>query len=627
MAFNSTLLTALKTQHPVIALQVGIRQTQTFWLVDSAGIWMYDLRGTYSDFDTDLTDGAPTLPVVSVNSVTVDGTDLTEVTSYTNTIDGRATALATAASFIYDDVNDIIYARFDALYNPPLIYDINIGAVLGLSDNKYYDYVNGVNYSPDLENTPQFPQRKDPIFFQQMQFDSFVQNIDNSDYSYDDRKGSNLFGSTADYYLGTKDLAFEYFEKIYEGRVIKSAFQSSGTWALSIRDSRKALSNTIANNYIDGTVYTDADDYALSTPAPILYGMVTGVKCISLQEEQTGSPSTYAFLFADASVYDYYVSGAVIKVDGAAVTPSTAPDGSTGLFALAVADYDPGQEVTYTGGGIVDGSAVLIDNQLDIAQHLLENFASISYTGNNFNTAEWTIEQTKASDNIGVAIIDGTTTVISVLEELAQTSAAGFLRQPDGLLTWRTFDADNLPIATIKTDDWLDDPRLDNDADQVISKAGVKYDQDVSSGLWLREIDDSKEAAVKGTYDTNRSKEFETLYTDSADALLFAQDIMNKSDAVRDIITGTVRLEFIEPEIGQNVQIELDHTNGTSWLGKLKCEVLESIPDIRNGRLRLVLRAFEVLTDFTYVHDFNGDSTTDIFDFNSTTAAIVDYGG
>ena len=598
MSFNNTLVQSLSQgATPVVLLQLNIRQLWNAFIVDSAGIWKFStLTNVYSGIDTDLTDGFPTLTVVGVGDVIVNGVSLPEITSYTNTIDGRATALAAEPSFIFDGVNDVLYCRFNDDYDPPTALEINIGVIFALSDIAYYDYVNNVNYAADLDNTPSFPQKKDPIFFNELSFEGFVQNINNTAYQYDDKKDSNIFGALAEYYIGTTELQFEFFEKIYVGRVAQSSF-TRDKWILKIRDSRKALTNKVPISFIDPAVYTDADDYALSTPAPILYGNVVDVPCLSLNENQSPAPSTYTFLFGDASTFDLYVTGAVIKVDGNVVTPASGPSGTTGLFTLNAADYEPGQTVTYTGGGILDSTPSLITNQLDIAKHLLANYADIPYTASNFNTTEWDAETLLASDNIGVAITE-VTTVIKVIQQLAATSAAGFLRQPDGLLTWRSVDESADPLETITNNDWLDDPRLDNNAEEVLTSATVRYNRSVDRDLWERVTDDSKETEVSARFNVFRNREFDTLYTSSTDALLFAQDIMSRSDNVRDIITGTVGLQFLSPEIGQNVQIELNHSDGSEWLGFLKCEVLETLPDIRNGRLRLVLRAFEELGEF-----------------------------
>lgn len=598
MALNNTLIQSLQDgDTPVILLQLSISQPWNDFIVDSAGIWKFrTLNNTYTGIDTEITENFPTLIVVGISDVKVGGISLPEITSYTDTIDGRASALSAQPSFIFDGTNDILYCRFNTNYDPPLGLDIDIGAIFALSDKAYYDNVNNINYVPDLKNTPNFNQRKDPIFFEQLRFDAFTQNINNSDYRYDDKRDANIFGSLAEYYLGTTALAFSNFDKIFTGRAGKYAFNRD-TWTLAIRDSRKALNNKIPINFISDTTYPNADDYASSTPLPLLYGVVIDVPCISLDENDTSPPANYRFAFADTNDFTVNVTSTQVKVDGNPVTPSVAPNGTTGLFSLSSSDYTPGQTVTYSGGGIIDGTTVL--NQLDIAKHLLVNYANIPYTTANFNTTEWASETTKAKD-MGIAIYQ-TTSVIKAIQLLAQSSAAGFLRQPDGLFTWRTFDSTSDPIIQVRNDDYLDDPRLEGDIEEVLATATVKYDKSYSSGRWKRQTDSSEENQVNGDFGIFTNKEFDTQHITSANALSFAQDIMSRSQTVREIIELAVPSWFAQAEIGQNIEIELDHTDDTSWIGILKCEVLEFLPDIGNGRVRYKIRVFEELDNFTEV--------------------------
>lgn len=596
MAFNTTLLKALETgSSPVILNQLNIPEPWQYFILDSAGIWKFStLTNVYTGIDTEVTENFPLLDTIAIGQVIVDGASLPEITSYTNTIDGRATALAGAAGFIFDGPNDILYCRFNTNYDPPLALRVSLGIILPSANKAYYDYVNDINYSPDLKNTPGMKTSKDPLFFDKVKLNQFTQNFNNVDYRFDDKKDAGIFNGNSVYFLGTTDLAFSFFEKIYTGKVSKYTY-TPGLWNLSIKDGRSGLTNTIPPNFANQTTYPDMDDYGKSTPLPLLYGKITGVRCISLDEE--ASPANFRFAFADINDFNVDVTGAIIKVNGVITTASVAPSGTTGIFSIATANYSKGQIVTYSAdGGIIDGST--LTNQLDIAKHLIVNYAGIPFDANRFNLVEWAAETLTAPDS-GLAIVKRST-VLKSLELLQKQNLAGFIVQLDGLLTWRTFDSTADPVIQIKQTDWIGQiPDVVGDAEQVLSSATIKYDQDLTAGRWTRAIDTDSEVIVGQSYGIEKNKEFDTNHVTEAEALVTAGQIMDKSATVQNIFTGTVPLWFFDAEIGLNAEIEVDRPNGVSWFGVLKCEILEVDPNISAGQLTIVFRAFESLGAFT----------------------------
>ena len=200
----------------ILLLIFGLKRLWPHWITDSAGVWYFDFNGVFSNIDSDLADELATLitfDVNNVNQVVVSGVELLEVTSYTNTIAGRATALATTPSYIWDDDNDILYIRATD-WNPPLVYSISIGVSVNVADQKYIDEVNEVVFTPDLIGIPSLSERKDPLFYQRLAFDEFTQNLNNAQRRYDELKEFNLFGARADYYLGDEDKAFSTFTQV-----------------------------------------------------------------------------------------------------------------------------------------------------------------------------------------------------------------------------------------------------------------------------------------------------------------------------------------------------------------------------------------------------------------------------
>lgn len=617
----------------IILAQIALKRIWTQWIADSAGVWYVDFNGAYPGIDPLVSASLVTALIENVNSVIVGSDSLTKVTSYTNTVDGRASALSSDASFIWDGAGDILYIRLDE-YEPPQVFDVYLGVTLQLSNQAYDDTVNELLYRPDLVGVPDLAEEKDPLFYQRLVFDEWTQNINNAAYQYDDISGSILFGQQVDYYMGLATDPFSEFEKIKTG-TIKTYQYSGSQWSLAMIDGRKKLSRKLPVNSLSQTTYTDLRDEYRGKRIPLVYGEVRDHVCIPLDD---GAVQTnYTFLIADTEFHDIKSSGYTIKVEGVDKTAQVLNfSDSAGTFQLPAAHYTENEVVTFSGGGYVDDLSVLIVNPLDVVLDLMANYLSIAYTANNFNTTEWDAETLKAAD-IATAITESRT-AIEIISDLATFTGSGFLLERNGLYTWRSFDADSIPVLTIYENQWKAFPAIVGREEEILTSATVKYDRALSSGRWSRVTDESQEEELKellgGSY---RDKEFDSLYVNESDALDYAQGIMARSDEEGIIITGIIDDKYINysiAKIGKIAQIEvnriLDAQTGTytEWFGKMNCEILAVIPNIESRDAELILRKIEDLDNFVFLYDGNGEATDNIYDGNGdSNSTILDANG
>jgi len=588
-----------------VLLQFAVKTLWPYFITDSAGIWYFDFNGTWTGIAASLATSLIALSenIENVNQVIADGTGLTQVNSYTNTVTGRASALASAPSFIWDGENDIIYIRL-ADWDPPDLSTITLGVTINVSNQAYDDTVNDILHRPDLMGIPGLAEQKDPLFYQRLAFDEFTQDINNSGQKYDYLQAYNLFGAQADYYYGNIDSAFSTFTQIKAGK-IKSYTYNDNKFSLRIKDGRKALSKTLPPNKLSQTTYTNLKDEYSGTRIPLVYGQVKDHKCIPLDDDAV--QVNYTFMIADTEIYNLYpgttgVDFEIVMDDTNKAANVLNFSASAGTFQLPAAHYTVGKTVTYTGPGFVSSGTTLVDNPLDIVKHWLSDYLSITYNSDNYNTTEWAAETTAATD--GGLVISQPTSIIEAISDIAGQTGAGFLLDRDGRYTWRSFDSSKFRAVMIRQHQWKRFPSVTIDSDEILTSATAKYNKSIASGRWSRYEDDSQKTEIFNVTDEEINKEFDTIYTNATDAQTFAESIMERSGVEPKTFTGIVDDKYIdlsEVKIGELAQIEINRlVNGqyVEWLGIMLCEILEVIPNIDERECALKFRRIEDATQF-----------------------------
>jgi hypothetical protein len=583
----------------VLLFQLAFRAVQDTWITDSGGIWCIPFQQTYTPVDSDLIDELPVKTYYNVISVSYNGIDLVQVTSYTDTIDGRATALAAEPSFIWDNTNKNLYIRLSD-YDDPRFWTVFIGVAEHISTQSFDDAANRLLYREDIKNSPSLSEEKDPLFFQKISFDTFSVTINNAGRKYDYLTDNRIFGQVGQYFWGEEGAAFSTFDQVKEAKVQTYQFRNDDV-ILRLVDSRASLSKTVPTNTLNQTDYTDLKDEFIGTPKPLVYGQVKDLLCIPLDDNTT--QTNYTFMIADTEFHNIKSTGYTVYMDGTDKTAQVLNfSASAGTFQLPAAHYDIGKDVTFTGGGYVVGAAV-IENPLDIIKDLMTNYLDIAYSSTQFNTTEW--EATEALlDNYAIAIQERIS-VIGVIEKISSGSGAGFLLERDGKYTARYFDADANPVLTIHENQWLEDPIVIGDETELLTSATVEYNQSINKDTFEAYTDATKEETVYSEFGLYRDRVFTTGYSTATGAQNFAESIMLRSDDIALTISGTVSEKYIdltEVKIGLIAQIEVNRQTSccawSEWLGKMRCEILGVYPDLSNRTVELKLRKIESVDQF-----------------------------
>ena len=614
---------------------LGIKAQQTQWITDSAGIWKISFDGYYSEIDKDLTSALTTADYKSIIDVLSDNVSLVHVTSYTNTISGRALAMATEPCWIFDTETDTLYIRLFN-YDDPRVHTILLSVGMTISRRSFDDTENDVLYREDLLQIPDLSEKKDSQYSQSISFNSFTTSINNAGRRYDFLIGKNLIGQKGIYYWGKDGDPFSKYKSVLQARA--EEIEISDNVSISFVDQRKQLSRSLPMHFFTTAEYPNIKAEYVGKPKPMIYGFQLNHVCIPLDDNIT--QTNYTFMVADTTWHDIYDFGLIadplIYVDTVNQTANIINwDETAGTFQIPAAYYTPGQVVTFSGFGYVfDASpAFAIFNPIDIWTDLMQNCIGISYNDTNYNTEE--CEEVSALLSQASINISEPEEMVDIMKRIAEGCSIALILDRDGRYTARKFDPDSIPVLTIAENMWYGKPVYKSSAKKVFSSVSVNFLKSIVNGKASVYNNTDYEDEVHSEYDIYKNEEFDCIYVLPSSAQQFSEDIMLQAKNKVEYIYGSVKDPYINLEVvktWRNAQVEFNRQIGpyeySEFIGKVKCEIIEVNPDLENRKVDLVFRIIKRIEKFEniYDYDFNGDESTDIYDFNGgENTDIIDF--
>lgn len=459
--------------------------------------------------------------IYNVQSLLIDGVSYSETTSL-------ADCRLTNQSFYYDSGTTRIYIHFDD-FEPPLNKIISVGAAVGFSwgvlDEAYF---NDDYYEPRISKIFPIKKSKDPLYYGLLKFITGKIECINNDGYFDNWRDRNLFAQATRILLGQNGDAYSELSQIFSGFIE----DDSTTWedfSITLQDVRAGLTQPIATNYLNLTDFPHLNEDNVGAPKPIAYGNIYNAPCIALNEEE--STSTYTFLLCDTEFNAVSASGFKVYVDGVDQTVNATLNASAGTFTLSTTYYDPGDEVTAD-------FVVSITNGVDIIKDLILN-----YDSKPFLASFWDLDEVNTAEALSrntSLYIDDDTKLSECIEKVCFDIDALFFAKDDSRYTIRIFDEDREPVKTIKCDEWIDDPSVENKGSQYLTKAIIKYKHNVNEDTYLQYVNESYRDSAFSIYKRDKVETFETgLYTE-ADALAKSQTILDYSSDIPNVISRSV---------------------------------------------------------------------------------------
>lgn len=490
---------------------------------------------------------------------------------------------STDSGFFFEGSSQTLYVHF-ANHDPwDAFPNSKLGVSIGYANKAvYYD---DIFYDARVLGVPFLGRSKDPLFFGKISFDGGTVTLINADGEFDTfQTDHDIYGAVARILLGFEDNTYAEFKTMYEGYV-ENLRLGEGTIDFEINDKRKALSRKIPTGVFDTTTYSDLDPDNANKPIPLAYGSLKNVPVICTNEN--GS-SPFTFKLCDTTYHSANTISAVY-VEGSTARTSVTWSGTSltnATFQLTAGTYTAGDMVTCDFEGCSSGGT-LIANGLDIIRDILSNYYNTPHTSTFYNLTAWASAQTTAAE---VAIfINEPTEGWQIIEDVSYSLNGNFIVQDDGLYTFRAYDSTRTVDQTIRYFELLGELEVAYDTSEVLTSCRIGYNKDWTEGTYTEYLYNSTETIIQSKFKFYREKTFETLLTASGSAATYGANIMAISDDVRPILKAKTKMQSVDRELSDMVNVEYQLKN-RSFVGTMSCEVIGKAVNLDDMTVDLTLR-------------------------------------
>ena len=570
----------------VVLLEFGVSTAHSFFLNEEPGIWRFQWRvsedvtygfevgafcyGSFENGGTEiLTNGNAPINIVSV---IVDGTAYTEVASLVN-------LRATNESYWWDD-DGVLHVHFDGFAPPWVFSSIKLG--LAVNEANKAGVYNGLPYGSRLTGLSPLSIEADPLFYGVLGYSGLTAELANADGEFDGLSALDIFGQVVNVLYGEEGADYADFELLYSGLVREFSLDAL-TFRLEVTDKRRWFAKSIPPAVFDLITYPDLDPQDAGKPIPLAWGSCDNVPVVCTNELEV-TPASYSFKLCDTTFHAIKAIDAV-RVNGVAVTPASTTL-ATATFTLATTDYEPGQTVTADIRGYESGGA-LIENALDVVADLLEDFGSLAYIVDVYDTVEWAAAAALAPD---IQLFIGESQAIEAAIEKVCVSLDGVMFvKGDGRFTFRYQHAAESIVETIGREEMFEEPELRYASDNFLSALRLGYDRDHDEGALLTHVDDSLDATFQALYGMTYRYEAETLLNILADVEDLAASLLATYARVATWTRIQTSIEHIQLELMDDVTVNLDRAAKPRF-GEVDMRVYGIRKDVMAGTVELTLR-------------------------------------
>ena len=465
--------------------------------------------------------------------------------------------IAQENSFYYDPDDFALYVHFDDFGTANVQTDIRFGEINGFSDKVGTDgaYYDDIYYDPRVINLPSLRKAKDPLFYGIAQYSGGSVSFINSDGYFDTFVDKDIFGQPVRVYFGFDGLDFSDFRLVFTGFVEDFKYNFD-TFTLNIQDQRKTLSRKIPVNTFSKSIYPNLSYDKSGSPKPLAWGPCRNVPAICLNELDT-SAASFDFYLADETNRTVATLDAVY-IDGIELTPTPTLVNGTFSITSGTTVTDASSETLYIEDNLDVVTADINQAQtvlgLDIIKEILEDYGDVQYIANNYNIGEWG-DATALSR--GMCIYLGEKIDLKELIEKICVSEDGvFLVQADGKYSFRKFDENRTPRATIQADEWLNEPEFSYDSNEYLTSVRIKYNKNQESGDFQTYNNTTYEDQVFRRFKVYKDKEFETFIASATDAAAKSEIIMDRSKEILPTVSRKTKTQHITLEIMDFVNAE-----------------------------------------------------------------------
>ena len=504
---------------------------------------------------------------------------------YFSSVDSIADLRLTANSFYYDVNTTILYVRRED-WNPLVSFNVYAGIAVGYSlGNLDFAYFNNIYYGQRVKTIFNIKKEKDQFYYGTLKFQSGSVSLLNQDGELDDWASRNLYNQPNRILIGAQGALYTDLESIFTGLI----GNTKRTWddnVIDVEDVRKGMTTSIANNLLNKIDWPYLNDDSVDIPKPIAYGQNFNAKCICLNSEEGGS--YYTFLICDTK-YNAVASLDVVYVDKIAVSVYST-NLTAGTFVLTSGIAGTNLEV------VTADFTMGILNGVDIIKDLVKNYDNRPYLSDFWDVVEVDVAQALAR-NTSVYVNDDKK-LQEIIKDVASDIFGLFFPHDDGKYTILIFDENRTPVKIIYKDEWMDDPKMEDNANEFLTSCIVEYHHDLDEDKYRQYENTGYKDDAFDTYKKYNKEPFTTNLTTLADAMAFSEDVLKYRTAVPITVSRTLKF------VNYNYRLEIGDfvicdplTREYNPITKIKqvpvmaiWEIIGIVKDIKKMGIALTLR-------------------------------------
>lgn len=593
MSFAKNVLNNKLRKIVLLEFAIGFPVPINQWFKYEPGIWCFKYSNTAAGFSLNYSAGtgpAGAFPAgssgiiespvlrqsVNVNSFLAEFDQYTEVLTL-------ASLRITNESYLWDYDTQLIYVHFDNYKTPYNFTSCTMGIVSGVCRNTDVNehYYNGQYYEGRLNRIPAISKKSDPLFFGVSSYGNMRFSIDNTDGAFDNFDNFDIYGQKVQLKIGTELEAYEEFEIRYTG-YLKTYDLSGDNIFFNVEDDTSRFKRKIGINTYNSDDYTYIAEDHYGKSIPLGYGSnIRKQTAICINEDESG-PLNYEFKFVDTTYHDIYSINQVF-VDNKKVTHIN-PDLTAGTFQLSTSNFEPGQEVTISYSGFVDGAGAIIEHPLDIIVDLLSTYQGIEFTSDFYNISSWEAIRSGITEKACYSTGTNQQTIENVITAMGSVAYGFFDILPDGKYDYKKSNRYQDSIANIRFYHLLEKPKRKVSGKEYLSSSKVGYNPSFNDNQRYKYIfNRDSENSIQKKHRKYREKEFKTfICSESKTADRAALLVLDYGGIFPNyILLCPYELYFLD--ILNNVHSEIIVQDIESYqFGIIKLEILEKKENLDN---------------------------------------------
>jgi hypothetical protein len=549
-----------------------------------------------------------------------------------------AEVIALERTFHYDITTRQLLVHFDDHKVPyEFTYtDLEIGFVIGMykTPRNINGRWNNVQYYNRLKSTPVYSDKKDDLYYGKQSFPGASIAFENGDLRFKNFNiGSNIRVKNGNYvrtliWEGEDATQADYddFAVTFQGVIEKT--REGQEVSISARDIRTSLNLKTPNRYLDTSEYTDIKNPDKQYILPHTWGKVYNIPCVCLNENvnkgidppPVGSdvPKDYTFLICDTairtlasdSIKRIFIDGTEIDATLPTIEYNTSQDiafftlssdefkevDTDDLGVVSKIRYKKMSKLTIDIEGYLDETDLhLIENGLEVIRKIILDNYEKEYISTYYDLTAWAFFENIAYD-VGY-YINKPTTVIKQIGEISNSQLGTFLWNPDLRFSFTNDDFREY-VGTINKYQYFPAtffPKFSVDGTEVLATFRVGYNKEWSvrdkeeSHEWY--VDETNQENALTAYNSEQSKDFITLLSNSTDVIDFAGRVSDIGSVSVDLFEISVPWEYYSLKAGEWITIEADLIN-EDYLGIVSGQVQSVVPNIDNWQVKLSIRVF-----------------------------------